>query len=80
MKVKFFAHLQNVAGCEELAISPQREISADELWQILEEKIPGISRYKTSTRLARNCTYAANADATFHPEDEIALIPPVSGG
>lgn len=80
MKVKFFAHLQIVAGCEELAISSQRELTTDELWQILEKKIPGIIRYKASTRLAQNFTYAADANATFHPEDEIALIPPVSGG
>ncbi|MGB8356099.1 MAG: MoaD/ThiS family protein [Chthoniobacteraceae bacterium] len=79
MKVKFFAHLQNAAGCEELALFVPGGITGDDLWRLLEEKIPGFSRYKNSTRLARNFVYA-EPDAVFHAGDEVALIPPVSGG
>jgi len=76
MKVKFFAHLQSAAGCEELALSASGGVTGDELWRLLEEKIPGFGRY---TRIARNFVYA-EPDAVFHAGDEIALIPPVSGG
>lgn len=79
MNVRFFAHLQNVTGCPELFLQTRDEITAGELWKVLEEKFPGIMRYKDSTRLARNFVYAA-ADEKFHADDEVALIPPVSGG
>jgi molybdopterin synthase sulfur carrier subunit len=79
MIVKFFAHLREVAGRDELAISPPASITADEFWDLLETRIPGIIDYKTTTRLALNHAYTVPGD-TFREGDEIALIPPVSGG
>lgn len=79
MNVRFFAHLQNVTGCPELALQTRDEITAEELWEMLEKKFPGILRYKNSTRLARNFVYATR-DENFRADDEVALIPPVSGG
>ena len=79
MKVKFFAQLQSAAGCEELSLYVPGGITGDDLWRLLDEKVPGFSRYKSSTRLALNFVYA-EPDAVFHAGDEIALIPPVSGG
>ncbi|HWB61598.1 MAG TPA: MoaD/ThiS family protein [Chthoniobacteraceae bacterium] len=79
MKVKLFAHLQTEAGCGEIELSPAGKITADELWQMLDGKIPGITRHKNSTRVAKNYVYTT-LDETFSDADEIALIPPVSGG
>lgn len=79
MKVMFFAHLQTEAGCAELALPAAGAINADELWRLLDEKIPGIARHRKSTRLARNFVYTIPGE-TFESDDEIALIPPVSGG
>ena len=79
MKVKFFAHLQTFTRCEETDIAAPRELSQDEIWAELEKKFPGISSYKSPTRLARNFTYAA-PDSIFREGDEVALLPPVSGG
>ena len=79
MKVKFFAHLQTFTGCDEIDMPVSQKITPDELWAELEKKYPGILHYKTPTRLARNFVYA-DVDSIFHEGDEIALIPPVSGG
>jgi len=79
MKVKFFAHLRDLTQCGETEIAAQGTLTPDALWSALEQRFPGIIRHKTHTRLARNFTYA-DAGAIFHEGDEIALIPPVSGG
>jgi len=79
MKVKFFAHLQAFTGCEGIDIPASQKMTPDELWGVLETKFPGIIHYKHPTRLARNFAYA-DADSVFQDGDEIALIPPVSGG
>jgi molybdopterin converting factor small subunit len=43
------------------------------------KKFPKLAAHRSSVRLATHCEYAA-PDATFAADDEIALIPPVSGG
>ena len=79
MKVKFFAHLQTFTGCDGIDIPAPQTMTPDELWAVLEKQFPGIIHYKNPTRLARNFAYA-DAGSIFQPGDEIALIPPVSGG
>ena len=40
---------------------------------------PGLERFRGSVRLAKNSEYVG-PDARFTDADEVALIPPVSGG
>jgi len=47
--------------------------------QNLLDKFPALAGHRPSVRLARNCEYA-DAAAAFADPDEVALIPPVSGG
>ncbi len=79
MRVKFFAHLQDLTQCGETEIPAPQGITPDALWSALEQKFPGIIRHKNNTRLARNFAYT-EAGSVFKESDEIALIPPVSGG
>lgn len=51
----------------------------NELWQILISARPELEAFRSTTRLARNGEYA-DANTRFHDTDEVALIPPVSGG
>jgi molybdopterin converting factor small subunit len=51
----------------------------DELWQILTSARPALMAFRSTTRLARNGEYAT-AGTVFGNADEVALIPPVSGG
>jgi molybdopterin converting factor subunit 1 len=78
VRILFFAQLRGAVG------SDRAEVEADgvnqtELWRLLEKRWPSLSAHRATTRLARNGTYAAPEDI-FRSGDEVALIPPVSGG
>jgi molybdopterin converting factor small subunit len=55
------------------------EISLDELWQLLAERHPGLSPMRDTLAFAVNGEYA-RGDALVSPGDEVAVLPPVSGG
>lgn len=78
MRILFFAHLQDVTRCAKMNL-PGADMDADGLWQKLTEAHPGLDRFRASVRLARNSEYVGR-DARFTDADEVALIPPVSGG
>ena len=78
MRILFFAQLRGAVG------SDQSEVEADginqsQLWRLLEDRWPALSAHRATTRLARNGVYAGPGDI-FRSGDEVALIPPVSGG
>ena len=54
-------------------------LNTDQLWMELLKAFPKLTTHRASVRLARNQEYAAS-DAKFSGDDEVALIPPVSGG
>jgi molybdopterin synthase sulfur carrier subunit len=78
MRVLFFAQLREVTGIAQAEIEADG-VDADSLWSTLAERWPGLSEHRRNTRLARNGTYAAPGEV-FRANDEVALIPPVSGG
>jgi molybdopterin converting factor subunit 1 len=79
MRVLFFAQLKDVTGSEFLELPSPSPISALQLWEILLGKFPALASYQKTTRLARNWEYA-DTETQFTDDDEVALIPPVSGG
>ena len=79
MRVLFFAQLKDVTGCEAVELAPASPLNREQLWAILLEKFPGLRGHRGNVRLTRNWEYA-DADAQFTDTDEVALIPPVSGG
>jgi len=78
MRLLFFAHLQDAAGCAEMAL-PGDNLDADALWRAVIAARPALAPFRSSVRLAKNSEYAS-PDARFYEADEVALIPPVSGG
>ncbi|MGA4644174.1 MoaD/ThiS family protein [Limisphaera sp. 4302-co] len=78
MRVLFFAHLKDLTGCGETELDCAG-VDADGLWAALLERFPQLAPYRPTVRLARNAQYAAPG-TRFEPGDEVALIPPVSGG
>jgi len=79
MRVLFFAQLKDATGCDAFEFAPPAPLDAAQLWALLLEKFPQLSKHRPHVRLSRNWEYAA-ADARFSDQDEVALIPPVSGG
>ena len=78
MHILFFAHLKDVTGQAEVEMTAG-ELDADGLWQELIAIYPGLEPFRGSVRLAKNSEYVG-PDARFTDADEVALIPPVSGG
>lgn len=79
MRVLLFAHLKDATGVAELEIKLSESLDTDGLWRRLLEAQPKLAAFQKTTRLARNGEYA-NAQTRFVDGDEVALIPPVSGG
>lgn len=78
MRVLFFAQLKDATGCEAVEL-PAAALTREELWCELLKKFPLLAAHRANVRLARNWEYI-QADASFAGTDEVALIPPVSGG
>ena len=79
MRVLFFAQLKDATGCDSIELALPSPPNGDGLWAALLKRFPALAAHRANVRLARNWEYTA-PDAVFADNDEIALIPPVSGG
>lgn len=79
MRVLYFSHLKAVTGREMDQIDFGRPCNQAEFWEQLISLHPGLAGHRESVRLARNEQYVSDTDL-FTDADEVALIPPVSGG
>jgi molybdopterin converting factor subunit 1 len=78
MRILFFAQLREVAGAADAELEADG-VDAVALWELLLARGPGLKVHSGQIRLARNGVYAG-AEEVFADGDEVALIPPVSGG
>jgi molybdopterin converting factor small subunit len=79
MKVVFFAQSRQAAGCGECHLEWDHSVTSAEFWARLVQLYPGLASIQKTARLARHENYLAEGDK-LNPRDEIAVIPPVSGG
>lgn len=79
MTLLYFAQVRRVTGVPSETFAATAPLTADQLWTELLHRYPDLAILHPVIRLARNGEFAA-ADTLFHPGDEVALIPPVSGG
>lgn len=79
MTVLFFATARAATGRSQEELPVSGALSEGELWEKLIARHPALAEIRTSTRLARNGVYA-EVGSVFSEADEVALIPPVSGG
>ncbi len=80
MQVKIFTFgiARDICGGSTLQVELPEHVTAGELKQLLAEQYPRLGRL-ASFLLAVNEEYA-EPDTLIQPDDEIAVIPPVSGG
>jgi molybdopterin converting factor small subunit len=74
-----FAMSRQAAGCAEWELEADRSLSIAECWARLREAFPALGPLEKTARLARGEMYLG-AGERIEPGDEIAVIPPVSGG
>ena len=79
MTVLFFAQSREAAGCERCELKAVEPLAQTEFWRRLIDAHPNLATHQKTARLARHEAYLL-AEELIQPGDEIALIPPVSGG
>lgn len=78
MKVKCFGIAKEITKVKELELKLDDNSTVKQLKEYLLETYPEFSQFN-SFMVAVNMTYASDDQAIFS-KDEIAIIPPVSGG
>jgi molybdopterin converting factor subunit 1 len=77
--VRLFARLRDIAGAAELAREVGPGATIGTVWRELVRDFPDMARYERSISSAVNADYA-RMDQTVAEGDEVAFLPPVSGG
>jgi molybdopterin converting factor subunit 1 len=77
--VRLFARLKDVVGTGELARQVDQRASVETVWRDLVREFPALAPYTSSISGAVNAEYA-RMDAPVAEGDEVAFLPPVSGG
>jgi molybdopterin converting factor subunit 1 len=77
--VKFFAILRDRANTSETTLDVPEQSNIATAMETLAARFPAIAADLNRVAVAVNRSYAKR-DALLHEGDELALIPPVSGG
>lgn len=77
--VRLFARLRDIAGAAEVRRDIPSGSTIRTVWTDLAREYPDMARYERSMSSALNADYA-RMDVEVHEGDEIAFLPPVSGG
>jgi molybdopterin converting factor subunit 1 len=79
VNVKLFAVIRDIVGKDELKISVDEGSVASTVLQQLAQQYPRLGEWKGHLRIAVNYEYVP-MEHPLRQNDEVAIIPPVSGG
>ncbi len=77
--VRLFARLRDIAGAVELTRDIAQGATIASVWRQLAGEYPELGQYERSISSAVNADYA-RMDRVLSEGDEVAFLPPVSGG
>jgi molybdopterin converting factor subunit 1 len=77
--VRLFARLAELTGTRQTTVELGEGLTAADVYAVLAREHPAIAGFAASVTYARNQEYVS-PDTALAPGDELALIPPVSGG
>jgi len=77
--VRLFARLRDLAGSGELVRDVPAPATVQTVWGALVAEIPPLREYEKAMSVAVNAEYA-RMGAAVKDGDEVAFLPPVSGG
>jgi|TARA_B110000495_G_C22645146_1_gene382841 molybdopterin synthase sulfur carrier subunit len=79
IKLLFFASCRNIIGDKELIWDISENVTVGDVKKELALQYPGLIAMEKTLSIAVNAEYVDDSIVLFN-EDEIAFIPPVSGG
>ncbi|HLO35762.1 MAG TPA: MoaD family protein [Candidatus Deferrimicrobium sp.] len=79
IRVRLFAIQREMAGAREVPLELADGATVEDAWAAVQARFPVLAPGRRSVRFARNGDYAEPATA-LADGDEVAFIPPVSGG
>jgi molybdopterin converting factor subunit 1 len=79
VRIRLFARLREMAGTGELAREVAEGATASDAWGLLVREFPAMGDYSRNIACAVNEEYA-QLTSRLKDGDEIAFLPPVSGG
>ena len=77
--IRLFARLRDLAGTGELVREVAAPATVRTVWQSLVSDMPALQEYERTMSVAVNADYA-RMSASVADGDEVAFLPPVSGG
>jgi len=77
--IRLFARLRDLAGSGELVREVPGPATVDSVWRALVAEMPALSEYERTMSVALNADYS-RMTAAVSEGDEVAFLPPVSGG
>lgn len=77
--VRLFARLRDIAGAAEIGRDVAPGATIGSVWRQLADDFPELAAYERSISSAVNADYT-RMDHVLHDGDEVAFLPPVSGG
>ena len=77
--IRLFARLRDITGTGELTREISTGATIRTLWRQLTGEFPALEPYERSISSALNADYA-RMDQVLREGDEVAFLPPVSGG
>ena len=79
VEVLLFGAAADRAGTRKVHLDVEESTTLAEVWLLLAERYPGLSSMRDTLAFAINGEYA-RMDEAVGPDDEVAVLPPVSGG
>jgi molybdopterin converting factor subunit 1 len=79
VKILLFGAAADRAGTRQTELSVREGTTLGDLWPALADRYPGLAPMRDTLAFAVNGEYA-RAEAKVSPGDEVAVLPPVSGG
>lgn len=79
VRIQLFARLRDIVGLDVFEYDVREGETLQDVWVALSGEFPELSRYTASISGAVNAEYA-RMSAPVREGDEIAFLPPVSGG
>jgi molybdopterin converting factor subunit 1 len=77
--VRYLGPLRDIAGREGETVEVANDAAVGELYATLQQRIPQLQQFSHVVAIAVNCEYSSS-ETRLREGDEVALIPPVSGG